>query len=71
MSNNLKVYRVKYGLTQKQLASMIGTTPQTYVAWEANPGMVRADYANRIADIYGVTLDEIFRTNNLKKNQLS
>ncbi|MDO4924843.1 MAG: helix-turn-helix transcriptional regulator [Turicibacter sp.] len=62
MSNNLKVYRIKFNLTQKQLAKIIGVSTQTYVAWEANPGMIRNSHANKIADFFGVTLDDIFRT---------
>ena len=55
MSNNLKVYRIKFNLTQKQLAKIIGVSTQTYVAWEANPGMIRNSHANKIADFFGVT----------------
>lgn len=62
MSNNLKVYRIKSGLTQSELANLIGVSFQTYNAWESNPGIVKIRYANQLADLFNVSLDAIFRT---------
>ena len=62
MANNLKFYRIKFGLTQSELANLIGISPQTYNYCESNPGVVKIRYANQLADLFNVSLDEIFRT---------
>ena len=62
MANNLKVSgESKFGLTQSELANLIGISPQTYNYWESNPGIVKIRYANQLADLFNVSLDEIFR----------
>lgn len=57
--NKLRELRVKNKLTQKELAEIIGVTPDYISQIERGriPGM---ETAIKIADLFGLTIDEIF-----------
>lgn len=56
----LKEYRKKLGLTQEEVAKMLGLTTQTYQNYEL--GRREPDNATllKMADFYNITLDEMF-----------
>ena len=62
MVNNLKIFRIKSGLTQSDIAKLIGVSQQTYCDWESDPSKIKVRYAARLAEIFNQSLDEIFRT---------
>jgi len=69
MKYSLKELRARKGKTQKQVAADLGITYQTYNAWEKNPSNLRVSKVMELADYFGVTLDEIFLPDNLKRVQ--
>lgn len=61
----LKEYRKRLGLTQEEVAKILGLTTQTYQNYEL--GRRQPDNATllKMADFYNITLDEMFdRKNN-------
>ena len=60
MVNNMKICRIKSGLTQRDAAKMLGTSVQTYNRWEKNPSVIQVSSAKKIAKLYGVSLDHLF-----------
>jgi DNA-binding XRE family transcriptional regulator len=60
MQYSLKELRARKNWTQAETAKKLGVSTQTYNAWESDFGKVRARDGKRIAELFGVTLDEIF-----------
>ncbi|HHY79517.1 MAG TPA: helix-turn-helix transcriptional regulator [Thermoanaerobacter sp.] len=65
--NKLKELRMKYKLTQKELAKKLGVTPDYISQIERGriPGM---ETAIKIANFFDTTVDEIFLANNRTKS---
>lgn len=63
--NKLKKYRTKQGVTQKELAELVGVTHDYISQIERGriPGM---DTAAKLADLFSTTIDDLFF--NDKKN---
>lgn len=60
--NNIRRLRFERGeMTQQQLAERIGVTRQTVIAIESSKYSPTLDLAFRIAGVFGVPLDEVFR----------
>ena len=51
--------RIAAGLTQAQLADLLGTTRQQVTRWETGARVPRLDMAARLADILHVTVDKL------------
>ena len=75
LNSNLKRARKDAGLTQKQVAEIIGITVETYQRYEYAGRIPRADIAIAISDAIGVKSYKLFKTifgaivlNNTKKN---
>ena len=72
MMYSLKELRARKGLSQLETAKKLGVSVQTYNAWEADFGMVKARNAIKIANLFGVKVDDIFfnieRENNSSEN---
>lgn len=60
VKNNLKKYREKNKLTQKELAKRIGTTERNYQYYEAGTRTPNAYTANKLAKELGTTSMELF-----------
>lgn len=60
MKNNIKVQRAMRSLTQEDLALAIGVTRQTILAIEKGKYIPSLDLAFKIANYFGVTVEEIF-----------
>ena len=56
---SLRTERNAHGYTQKSLASVIGVNESTVNGWEGNGGSIGLEEAWRIADAYGISLDQL------------
>jgi putative transcriptional regulator len=62
LTNNIRTLRFHAGeMTQAELGEKIGVTRQTVAAIEQGKYSPTLETAFRIADIFGVTLEEVFR----------
>ena len=52
--------RTRKGLTQIEAAKALGITATTYAKWESNTSGLTIAKVRKLADLYGVTLDDIF-----------
>jgi|GEM_PF-1375975 len=62
----LKNLRVRNGYTQKELADILIVTPQTVSKWELNNSTPSLEILLELSNLYGITTDEIIKTE-LKK----
>lgn len=61
LSNKIRELRFKNGeMTQKRLAERVGVSRQTINAIENGRYAPTVDVAIRIADVFGITIDELF-----------
>ena len=60
MKNKLRVYRAMYDLTQEALAQKLGITRQTVLSIEKEKYDPSLELAFRIANLFNVTIDDIF-----------
>ena len=61
ISNNIRTLRFFANeMTQQELAELTGVTRQTILAVEAGKYSPSLELAFRIADVFGVTLNEVF-----------
>lgn len=58
-SENLKYYRQKRGLTQKELANRLGFTEKSVSKWENGGGMPTLDTLLQLSDLFGLPLDAL------------
>lgn len=58
-NEKVKEYRKKLNLTQEQLAEKINVSRQTIVKWESGESEPTISIAKNIAEIFGVTLEEM------------
>ena len=56
----LKQWRLIKGKTIEDMATACGVHPNTYAAWEKDPGRVRVDEAMKIARTLDVDIETIF-----------
>lgn len=60
MNNNLKVFRAKKDLSQKELAELLGVTRQTIIAIEKKRYNPSLKLSFKIAKVFQVNVEEIF-----------
>ncbi|MEV2910672.1 helix-turn-helix transcriptional regulator [Paenibacillus larvae] len=60
MYNNLRKYRSKVGLTQKEIAKKINTTVRNYQYYESGERLPNVITAQRIASALGTTVEKLF-----------
>ncbi len=60
ISNKIKQLRYKSGLTQEQLAARLGVSAQSVSKWENAVAMPDITLLPLIAEIFGVSIDELF-----------
>lgn len=58
---SFKAARLSKGMTLKQAAEAIGVTAQAISLWEINKTMPSAVLLPKIAEVYGTTIDDLFR----------
>lgn len=54
VQNNIKMYRERVGLTQRQLSERLGVDPSTVAYWETGKSAPNADTLVQLCDIFGV-----------------
>jgi transcriptional regulator with XRE-family HTH domain len=66
----LKSQRIRAGLTQKELAEKIGVTDRTIQNYErGTKNTARFEHVRALANIFGITTDELTGTNDEKPPQ--
>ena len=55
----IKEFRIKNKLSQEQVAQAIGVSRPTYSAIEAEKQMLNTDEAQKLASLFGITVDEL------------
>ncbi|MCH5297165.1 MAG: helix-turn-helix transcriptional regulator [Ruminococcus sp.] len=68
-ANRLLQYRKKHNLSQEELAAKIGVSRQAISKWERAEASPDTDNLILLADIYGVTLDELLKGKILTKDE--
>lgn len=59
MLENVGKIREASGMTQEQVANSIGIGIGTYRAWEYCQRSPRGEYASKLADLFGVSVDDL------------
>mgnify|MGYP000523756457 CR=1 FL=1 len=59
LARNLKYLRLAYGLTQDDLGAFLNISRQAYSNYETSKRTPDLDSLMRLADIYGVSLDQL------------
>jgi putative transcriptional regulator len=67
ISNHLRDLRAARGMTQQELADVIGVTRQTVIAIEGDKYSPSLETAFRIAEVFGVPLEQVFQYEGRKK----
>ena len=60
LNETISFYRKKQGLTQEQLANSLGVTNQSVSKWESGQCCPDISLIPRLADIFGISIDELF-----------
>ena len=60
-SKNLKRFRVAKNMTQEQAAEALGVSTQTVSRWECNTTLPDVTILPKIAALYCVTIDDLYR----------
>ncbi|USK48852.1 helix-turn-helix domain-containing protein [Bacillus sp. CMF12] len=61
---NLRILRMTRNLTQKDVAATLGFHCSTICYWELNKGFPKKDHLEKIAEFYGVSVEEITEEEN-------
>jgi len=59
MKFNLCAWRRAKGLSQKEMSERLGVHINTYQKWEHSPKKISIENATKIAEIFGVSIDDI------------
>lgn len=59
LSDNLILLRNMKGLTQEQVAEVIGISRQSYSKWEQGETYPDIDKCDKLAEFYGITIDSL------------
>ena len=62
LNDNLAMLRKLNGYSQEQIAEKIGISRQAYAKWESGATVPDIDRAAALAQVYGVTLDSLMKT---------
>ena len=60
LGSNIRTARKKMGLTQEELASQVGVTPQAVSRWESSAGLPDISLIVPLAQILSVSTDTLF-----------
>ena len=58
---NIVGIRVGHGLTQAQVAAMVGVDQTTVAKWESGKAMPRVATLKKLARIFGCTIDDLLK----------
>ena len=62
LGENLAMLRKINGYSQEQIAEKIGISRQAYAKWESGDTVPDVERAARLAQVYGVTIDGLMKT---------
>lgn len=57
--NAIKVKRTQNGLSQADLAKLLGVSQQAITQWETGKAMPRGETLIKLADLFGCAIDEL------------
>ena len=63
LSDRLRMLRLRCGFTQGQVAEKLSLSVQAVSKWETGKNLPDIMLLPEIANLYGVTIDELFREN--------
>lgn len=63
LGENLKKFRISKKYTQEQVAQLLSVSPQSVSRWENGSTLPDVMMLPKIAEIYGVTIDDLYREN--------
>ncbi len=64
--SNLKMYRMKAGLTQEEIAEKIGVSRQAVAKWERGETQPAISSCISLAELYDISVDSLVRNMNLE-----
>ena len=62
LKDNLIILRNIHGFSQEEIAGKIEISRQAYAKWESGATIPDIEKCKRLADIYGITLDSLIKT---------
>jgi transcriptional regulator with XRE-family HTH domain len=62
VGTNLKKLRSKTKYSQQDIADMLNVDRLTYINWENETTEVKSGYIRKLADIFGVKIEELFES---------
>lgn len=65
LKDNLVMLRNVRGYSQEEIAEKVGISRQAYAKWESGATIPDIDKCSRLAEVYGVTLDSLMKTETL------
>ncbi len=65
LKDNLIMLRKMNGYSQEQIAEKIGISRQAYAKWESGATVPDIEKASQLAEVYGVTIDGLMKTESL------
>lgn len=71
LSKNIKELRTENGLTQSQLAENIGVTQGAVYFWEKGVNEPTAGYLIKMAELFGISVDELLSFESQKNGEQS
>ena len=69
LKENLIMLRNIHGFTQEEIAGRIDISRQAYAKWETGATVPDIEKCKRLADIYGVTIDSLIKTETIDGEQ--
>ena len=66
--NNLRYYREKQGISQKELSALLNVAPNTYNQWETGKREPDFSMMSRIADLFDISIDELLGRENAQRS---
>ena len=64
LADNLILLRNMKGMSQEQIAEVIGISRQSYAKWEQGETIPDIEKCDRLAKYYGITIDALMHQNN-------
>ena len=70
LKDNLIVLRNVNGYSQEEIAGKIGISRQAYAKWESGATIPDIEKCSRLAQVYGITIDSLIRTQTIDGGQI-
>jgi AbrB family looped-hinge helix DNA binding protein len=67
LKDNLIMLRNIHGYSQEEIAEKIGISRQAYAKWESGATIPDIEKSKRLADIYGISIDSLVKTETVDK----